>query len=264
MPLTGDLRKMQAEPGSPLRYFLELGGERLDLNAQIGQELRLRYTGTIHCRVCGRKTKKAYGEGFCFPHFQSHPDNSPCILRPELCEGHLGKGRDPEWEAANHVQPHVVYLALSGGLKVGITRLTQVPTRWIDQGASAALPIAATPNRYLAGMVEVALKAHVSDKTAWQQMLRDQQPEADLAAERERLCALLPPDLAAYCHREGEITQLHYPVRSYPEKPRNLSLDKEPEIQGLLEGIRGQYLLFAGGGALNVRSHTGYEVEWGL
>ncbi|MDX2285782.1 MAG: DUF2797 domain-containing protein [Bacteroidia bacterium] len=260
MTFTGNLRKMAAEAGSPIRYTLQLGDDAVSLNGLLGQEIRLRFEGVINCKICGRVTKKAFGEGFCYPHFMNHPENSPCIVRPELCEGHLGKGRDAEWELTHHVQPHTVYLALTSGVKVGVTRSTQIPTRWIDQGAWKTIRLAETPQRQLAGAIEVALKAYVTDKTPWQDMLRDRREDADLTAEKARLHALLPPELQAYYSENPEIQEFAYPVLQYPESVKSISLDKTPDTGGMLAGIRGQYLIFGDGRAINVRSHTGYKV----
>ncbi|TAE51554.1 MAG: DUF2797 domain-containing protein [Bacteroidetes bacterium] len=252
---------MDTQYGDPVQYQLRLGEETVDMNALIGKEIHLHYEGEINCRVCGRKTNKAFGEGFCYQHFMESPENSPCILRPELCEGHLGKGRDLAWELANHVQPHIVYLALSGGIKVGITRLTQVPTRWIDQGAWKAIQLAETPNRFLAGSIEVALKEYVGDKTSWQAMLKDSRSPEDLETEKYRLADNLPSDLSMYVTENDAITEIRYPVETYPDKVKSVGFDKEADVRGVLTGIRGQYLIFGDNRVLNLRSHTGYKVR---
>lgn len=262
MTYAGNLRKMTVAPGDPVAYTLPLGEATLDLTARVGQPLRLLFTGRINCKVCGREIKKVFGEGLCYPDFINHPANSPCILRPELCEGHLGRGRDLDWEQANHVQPHVVYLALSSAVKVGVTRATQVPVRWIDQGASAAIVLAETPYRQLAGEIEVALKAHLADKTAWQRMLRNEVAEGvDLAAVKAQALTWLPPHLQDYASSQPEVWNFTYPVQAYPTKVKSVSLDKQSEVAGVLAGIKGQYLLFDDGRVLNVRRHTGYWVE---
>ena len=186
---------------------------------------------------------------------------SPCILRPELCEGHLGKGRDIEWEKANHVQPHVVYFAVASGLKVGVTRETQVPTRWIDQGASYAIKIAETPYRQLAGELEVALKGSFTDKTNWQRMLKNEIADYDLVEEKWELEGLLPMDLVDYMSEDDEITEINYPVLAFPDKVKSVNLDKVPEVEQQLLGIKGQYLIFDDNKVLNVRKFEGYHVE---
>ena len=262
MTYAGNLQKMAVAAAEPVAYTLHLGDSAIDMNARIGQPLHLRFTGRINCKVCGREIKKVFGEGLCYPDFLNHPANSPCILRPELCEGHLGQGRDVEWETANHVQPHAVYLALSSEVKVGVTRATQIPTRWIDQGASAAIVLAETPYRQLAGEIEVALKAHLTDKTSWQRMLKNEVAEGvDLVAEKARIGALLPAAFQAYRTGSTDLWAFTYPVAAYPTKVKSVTLDKTPELSGTLAGIKGQYLIFDDGQVFNVRRHTGYWVE---
>lgn len=262
MNVTGHFRKMRTEYGQPVQYLLPLDEETVDMNDLIGHHLKLRFTGDIHCKVCGRKTKKSFGQGFCYPDFINHPANSECIIRPELCEGHLGKGRDPEWEKEHHVQPHVVYLALSSGVKVGVTRQDQVPTRWIDQGAWKAIRLAEVPYRRLAGEIEVALKEHLTDKTPWQRMLKHELATGvDLQQYKEEMRGKLPEAFQEYYSDNHDIIEIEYPALGFPEKVKSLSFDKQPEIEGKLMGIKGQYLLFEEGRVLNVRKHTSYLVE---
>lgn len=265
MASTGDLRKMRTQmdaPGETVTYELVVGDELLPLNPLLGKGVRLRHTGTIHCKACGRVTRKSFAQGFCYPCFRDAPEASPCIIRPELCEAHIGGGRDPDWEQAHHNQPHFVYLALSSGLKVGVTRGDQIPTRWIDQGAWKGLVLAETPNRFESGRIEVALKEHVSDRTHWQKMLKNVLAEdVDLGTEKARLVALLPQELRTFVSPDESIIELHYPALEFPSKIKSQSLDKTPEIEGILQGIKGQYLLMDGGRVLNIRKHSGYEIE---
>ncbi|MCC7413154.1 MAG: DUF2797 domain-containing protein [Gammaproteobacteria bacterium] len=260
MELSGNLARMCAQPGSPVAYSLALGGGEVDMNALLGRTVRVAFTGALHCRVCSRPVRKLYGEGYCYPHFVSDPANAPCIVRPELCTAHLGGGRDPAWESANHDQPHVVYLAVSGALKVGVTRRDNIPARWIDQGASRAVAIAQTPYRRLAGDIEVALKSQLSDRTAWQRMLTGAD-DIDLHAQELRVAGLVPQPLQRWWTAGNGITVLDYPVLEYPRHVRGVRLDRTPVVEARLTGIRGQYLLFAGGLALNLRRHTGYHVS---
>lgn len=262
MIYTGNLKKMKTKLGPPVGYTLVLGEDAIDMASLVGQNVRLTYQGEINCKICGRKTKKSFAQGFCYEHFLKAPENSECIIRPELCEGHLGKGRDPEWEAKHHVQPHVVYLAIASGLKVGVTRQDQVPTRWIDQGAWKAIRLAETPNRYLAGVIEVALKDHISDKTHWQKMLKNVlATNIDIHAEKAKMNSLLPEDLQQYHSPNDEVIEIAYPAQQFPKKVKSTNFDKVSEIKGKLEGIKGQYLLFEEGRVINIRKHTGYLVE---
>ncbi len=260
---TGNLKKMKVRLDKPVQYTLELGEECIDMTALVGRRIRFAYHGIINCKVCGRKTRKSFAQGFCYEHFLKSPENAECIIRPELCEGHLGKGRDPEWEIEHHVRPHVVYLAVASGIKVGVTRHDQIPTRWIDQGAWKVIRLAEVPYRYLAGVIEVALKDHISDKTHWQKMLKNVLAEdIDIHAEKARMNSLLPEDLQQYLSPNDDLTEITYPVHTFPTKVKSLSFDKLNEVEGVLEGIKGQYLLLDEGRVLNIRKHTGYLVEF--
>ena len=244
-----------------IHYYFN-SSERISLNELIGKQISLIWNGDIFCQSCQTKIKKTFGEGFCYKCFISAPEATECTLRPELCRAHLGEGRDVDWEQRNHNQPHIVYLAASDKVKVGVTRITQVPTRWIDQGASSAIRLAETPNRYEAGMLEVALKQYFSDKTNWQRMLKNEIDDTiDLVAEKWNLHDQLPNDLTIFFSENDEVISLNYPVQKYPLKVNSLSFDKTSVIEGNLEGIKGQYLIFEGGKVLNVRKHTGYSIE---
>ncbi len=259
--MKGILHKMKTVFNDPIEYSLLLNGENLSVNSLIGKHIQLQHTGAIFCSSCGTKIKKTFQDGLCFKCFQSAHEASECILRPELCRAHLGEGRDIEWEQNNHNQPHVVYLAASDTVKVGVTRATQVPFRWMDQGAISAIRLAETPNRYEAGKLEVALKSFFTDKTNWQRMLKNEIDESiDLEEEKWSLHDQLPSDLTEFFSENDEIIRIHYPVEQYPEKIKSLSFDKTPLIEGKLSGIKGQYLLFEDGSVINIRKHTGYEV----
>ena len=261
MKVEGNLSKMSTVLDDEIQYFLDLS-EKVNMNELIGQSIRLEWNGVINCCSCGKITKKSFGQGFCYNCFISAPESAECILRPELCRAHLGEGRDPEWEEKHHNQPHIVYLAASSAVKVGITRAQQVPTRWIDQGASSAIRLAEVPNRYEAGRIEVALKEFFTDKTSWQKMLKNEiDTEIDLVEEKWELEEHLPNDILDYFSDDDEVIELNYPVNEYPDKVKSRSFDKTPIIDGVLKGIKGQYLIFEGGEVLNIRSHTGYHVQ---
>lgn len=259
--IEGNLKKMKTTLSDTVQYHLSLS-EELYMNDLVGKEISLTWRGRINCTSCGKVTKKSFGQGFCYSCFTSAPEAAECILRPELCRAHLGEGRDPEWEERHHNQPHVVYLAASSAVKVGVTRAQQVPTRWIDQGASAAIRLAEVPNRYEAGRIEVSLKEFFTDKTSWQRMLKNEVDESiDLEEEKWSLEDQLPQDIIDYFSENDEIIELNYPVIEFPEKVKSVSFDKFPTIEGRLMGIKGQYLIFEGGMVLNIRRHTGYYVE---
>lgn len=261
MKVSGNLKKMRANLEHEVKYTLMLNGQAVELNELVGEQIRLSFDGQINCPVCEKQVNKLY-QGFCYDCFTDSPSASDCILKPELCEAHLGKGRDVQWEEDHHNKPHYVYLALTSALKVGVTRDTQVPTRWIDQGAWRVIKLAKTPYRRLAGEIEVALKSHLTDKTPWQAMLKNETLDGlDLLAEKRRIAELLPENLKQYVTEEDELWQLHYPVFSYPEKIKSLKLDKEPIIEGTLMGIKGQYLIFDENRVINIRSHAGYLIN---
>lgn len=258
---TGLLKKMTVALSDTIQYELDLT-EKVNMNKLIGSTISLNWNGQIICPSCNKQTKKSFGDGFCYNCFITAPEAAECTLRPELCRAHLGEGRDPEWEQRNHNQPHIVYLAASDIVKVGVTRISQVPTRWIDQGASAGIRLAETPNRYEAGILEVALKQFFSDKTNWQRMLKNEIDDAiDLVEEKWNLHDQLPSDLTQFFSENDEVIPLNYPVLEFPLKVKSLSFDKTPIISGKLMGIKGQYLLFEGGEVLNIRKHTGYFVQ---
>ncbi len=238
------------------------------LNDLIGKPVRIEHTGEYFCTRCGRSVNRLFGEGFCYPCFRDAPEAAECIVKPELCEAHLGLGRDPQWEQDHHNQPHAVYFALSSALKVGVTRLTQIPTRWIDQGAAWAVLIAEVPYRQLAGRIEVALKELYTDRTAWQRMLKDIPAERplDLETELDRVRAHISErdrELLQYLRSPATVEPLAltYPVIEPPQKVKAASLAKSPVLESVLRGIRGQYLIFEGGAVLNVRRHSGFVVE---
>lgn len=262
MRATGVLDKMRTSFVNPVQYTLQLGEDKIPVNELIGKTIQLRWTGRIICTVCGKKTNKSFGEGMCYNCFANSPENAECIIRPELCEAHLGKGRDIEWEKRNHLQPHYVYLALTNSVKVGVTRGDQIPTRWIDQGANRGIILAETPYRQLAGFIEVVLKDHLTDKTNWQKMLKNEPPSVnDLIAEKNRVIDLLPEQYRQYKSANNEILELVYPVLEYPAKVTSLNFEKMPIIEMKLQGIRGQYFIFENGNVINIRSKSGYEVE---
>lgn len=259
---------MPAVSSDGVSYSLKTTEGSLDLMPLIGNTFTVRATGRLTCTCCGKEVRKFYGQGMCFPCLQNAPEASECIVRPELCRAHVGEGRDPDWEIAHHATEHTVYLsrtsaptATATGIKVGVTRSTQVPTRWIDQGAVAALPIARVPYRHLAGLIEVDLKRSLSDRTDWRAMLRAVETDgADLKALRERIPQLLGAELHHYLVPVEEPTRIHYPVLAHAAKVTSMQLARTSEVGGRLVGIKGQYLIWEDGRVLNVRNHSGYHV----
>lgn len=266
----GDIRKMQSTlTDSAVDYALPMGDSTVPLNALLGESISLSFLGAIHCVHCGRKTKKSFNQGYCYPCFRRLAQCDSCIMSPEKCHYAAGSCREPEWGDANCMVDHFVYLANTSGLKVGITRGTQVPTRWIDQGASQALPAFRVASRLDSGLVEVTFAAHVADKTAWQRMLKGANDPMDLPAERARLMETCTDAIEALQRDRGidaitaldteDVTEINYPVLEYPSKVKSMTFDKVPEVSGTLMGIKAQYLILDTG-VINMRRHAGYAV----
>lgn len=268
--VTGRLRKMPVEAGDPVSYTIRVGDTLIPLNEMVGYPLQLDYDGVIRCINCNRKTNKSFSQGYCYPCFRKLAACDSCIMSPEKCHFHEGTCREPEWGEAHCMIEHVVYLANSSGLKVGITRGSQVPTRWIDQGAVDAIPMVRVATRQLAGFVEVACKKYVADRTNWRAMLKGDVPELDLVEERRRMLELVADNLSELraAHGENSIRAvdedglaLSYPVEVWPRKVKTHNLDKSPSADGVLQGIKGQYLILDTG-VINIRKYTGYEVRF--
>ena len=257
---SGNLRKMQTRLDDVAYYTLDLDGVSIDMNAKIGETIRLNFDGIINCIACDRLTKKSFGQGFCYPCFRNAPESSECIIRPELCRAHEGEARDMAWAEKHCLTEQIVYLARSSAIKVGITRASQMPTRWIDQGATDAIVFARVPNRYTAGLVEVAMKEHLTDRTNWQRMLKNEVIDADLVATKASLVDTIDEDFRQYVDSDDTVCSIHYPVERFPEKVKSVGFDKFPEIEGCLAGIKGQYLIFDDNRVLNIRKHNGYLV----
>jgi hypothetical protein len=263
MQIILNLHKMETENTDPVNYFLKSEGSKLSINGLLGQEISLSFKNQINCIKCGTAIKTSFAQGYCYPCFISSPETEDCVLRPELCLAHQGIARDIPYANEHCLIDHYVYMALSGGLKVGVTRYTQKPFRWIDQGAWQAIVLAITPNRFIAGSIEVALKKHFQDKTNWRIMLSSAHHNGfDLVKEKEKALILLHPDFQKYRFEDDSITEIHYPVVEYPVKVKSVGFDKQPVIRGILTGIKGQYLMFRSGEVLNIRKHGGYLVEF--
>lgn len=260
MNYEGVLIKMQTEISSPIQYYLVFENDFLNVNQLLNKTLNISFL-RYQCLNCGLE-KKIFRQGFCYDCFYEIPQAADWIIRPELSTAHLDKeDRDLEFEKKVQLQPHIVYLANSSNVKVGVTRKTQVPTRWIDQGAHEAIEIVEVPNRYLAGITEVALKEHVSDKTNWRTMLKNEIEDVDLIEWRNKLKTYIPEEALKYFLENNTQTQIIFPVLQYPAKPKSLNLEKTPSYKGVLKGIKGQYLLFEDDTVFNIRSNEGRVVN---
>lgn len=265
----GSLSKMAVRLEAPVQYSFRLDGQDIPVNPLLGQRIRLEFLGAIHCSHCGRKTKKSFAQGYCYPCFTKLAQCDSCIMSPERCHYDAGTCREPQWGEQFCMTDHVVYLANSSGIKVGITRASQIPTRWLDQGASQALPIFRVATRQQSGFVEDLLRTQVADKTNWRALLKGDAVPVDLPAVREQLLASCAEGIAALQQRFGlqaiqpvldaEVVEIRYPVEAYPTKVASHDLDKTPVVEGILKGIKGQYLILDTG-VINLRKYTAYQV----
>jgi hypothetical protein len=269
--MRGLIKKMTTTLNEPVDYYLPLGETEVHLNPYIGKSFQLIYHSKIECQHCGRTTKKSFSQGYCYPCFKKLAQCDLCIMSPERCHFDQGTCREPEWAEGFCMQPHIVYLANSSGVKVGITRPSQIPTRWIDQGAVQGLPIFSVTTRQLSGLVEVIIKKHISDKTQWQRMLKSANEPVDLKVLQDEIMEKIKDDLIELQNKYGiqaiqpithlETQEIKYPVEEYPTKVVSKNFDKMPIIEGKLMGIKGQYLIFDTG-VINIRKFTGYDVEF--
>lgn len=269
---SGNLKKMSSSvEGSAVQYGLTLGDDVVNMNELLGQKVTLNFSGDINCIYCGRVTKKSFSQGFCFPCFKKLAACDTCIMSPEKCHFHLGTCREPEWAEKYCMQDHYVYLANSSGLKVGITRGDQLPTRWIDQGATQARALFRVQNRRMSGLVETLFKSEVADKTNWRNMLKGTSDVMDLEREQERLIGLLYEGLDVLqsefglqsitdLSAENETHEFTYPVLEYPTKITSINAEKSPLVEGVLMGIKGQYWMLDTG-VINIRKYTGYQAS---
>ena len=260
MKYQGVLKKMKTENSAEIQYYLDMNSDFLNMNQLLNSELTIRFV-TYECLNCHLE-KEIYRQGFCKSCFFEIPNAADWIMKPELSKAHLDiEDRDLAYEKAVQLKPHIVYLANSSNVKVGVTRKQQVPTRWIDQGAHEAIEIVEVPNRYLAGITEVALKQHVADKTNWRKMLKNDIEDVSLIEWRDKLKAFIPEEAKEYFIENNSETHLNFPVKKYPEKPKSLNLIKTPNYTGKLVGIKGQYLIFEDETVFNVRSNEGLVVS---
>ncbi len=256
----GVLTKMQTYSTHPVHYYLVLEHDFISMNQLIGKTISLEFKG-YKCLNCGLDNE-IFRQGFCRSCFFEIPQAADWVLRPELSKAHEDEeDRDLEYEKQVQLQPHVVYLANSSNVKVGVTRKSQVPTRWIDQGAHEAIEIVEVPNRYLAGITEVALKEHVSDKTNWRNMLKNDLKDEDLVEWRDRLLPYVPEEARSYIIESNTETNIEFPVNRFPEKPKSLNLVKSESYSGKLTGIKGQYLIFEDETVFNIRGNEGLVIS---
>ncbi|MBE7691718.1 DUF2797 domain-containing protein [Tenacibaculum finnmarkense] len=260
MEYQGVLKKMRTENLDIVQYYLDMKTDFINMNQLLQNKITLSFAG-YECLSCHLE-KEIYRQGFCKKCFFETPNAGDWIMRPELSKAHLDiQDRDLAYEKSVQLKPHIVYLANSSNVKVGVTRKTQVPTRWIDQGAHEAIEIVEVPNRYLAGITEVALKAHVADKTNWRKMLKNDIEDESLLSWKEKLKEFIPEQAQQYIIENNKETAINFPVDKYPLKPKSLNIVKSETYTGVLVGVKGQYLIFEDDTVFNVRSNEGLVVK---
>ncbi len=266
MKFSSTISKMKVKFNNPVGYYLSTDQSEIFLNNYLNSKITFTWSGQVKC-VCGKIFKDFYRQNFCYNCYWNSPQASPSIFKPELCKAHLGEEeRDLEWEKKFQLQEHVVYLSISSGMKVGVTRSLNVTSRWIDQGALSAIIFAKTPNRYLAGNIEFHLKKkyNIPDRTNWRKMLQNKVEKLDLLYQKNILKGYLDTEMSEYFSNENDILNIEYPVLSYPEKITSLSFIKTPIIEGVLKGIKGQYLILDQDRVLNIRKHEGFILNMQL
>lgn len=260
MQYQGVLQKMQTELQETVQYYLIFDSDFIHVNQLLDKQITIEFV-KYQCLACGLD-KKIYRQGYCYDDFYKVPQAADWVMRPELSKAHLDEeDRDLQFEKKVQLQPHVVYLANSSNIKVGVTRKSQIPTRWIDQGAHEAIEIVEVPNRYLAGITEVALKDHISDKTNWRKMLKNEIEDENLEDCRESLKEFIPAEAKEYYIDSNKETEIKFPVLRYPKKLKSLNLNKTASYTGVVKGIKGQYLIFEDDTVFNVRNYEGFVVN---
>ena len=261
MQYFGQISKMVSSLENPIKYKLPIGDKALNLNNLIGLKIKISYEGKITCIACNKKINKTYMQGYCYPCFILLPQTEECVFKPHLCRAHKGKARDMNWAKKNCLTTTYVYLSLTSNLKVGVTRASHIPSRWIDQGAHYAIKFAETPNRFLAGMIELELSTHISDRTKWRQMIQGTYDMIDLVYKKNELSSIISHKYKQYIINDNDLVQLQYPMVNIPNKIISINLDKNPEVSGILTGIKGQYIIIDNERVLNIRKYTGYFIN---
>ena len=81
---------------------------------------------------------------------------------------------------------------------------------------------------------------------------------------RNKLKQFIPTEVKEYFIENNRETLLEFPVSHYPEKPKSLNLEKSLSYNGVLKGIKGQYLIFEDQTVFNVRANEGLFVNIGI
>jgi len=263
MHFQGVIKKMISEFDNPVRYYLNFEDDMLCMNQLLNKEIKIKSIG-YQCLSCSSDIE-IYRQGYCKNCFFEVPQAADWIIKPELSKAHLNiEERDLNYEKEIQLQPHIVYLANTGNIKVGVTRKSQTPYRWIDQGAHQAIEILEVPNRYLAGIAEISIKKYISDKTNWRKMLINKKTSENILNYKSQAKNFIPNNLLHYFTEKDKIIDINFPILESPSKPESLKLKNDHVIKGVLKGIKGQYLIFEENKVLNVRAHEGYLIQISL
>ena len=255
---TGQISKLIPQLSEPIEYFLPIGNKKISMNNYFGYKFEIDFSGDIFCINCNKKINKTFMQGYCYPCFLQSPQTSDCIFKPHLCRAHEGESRDMKWSEKNCLTATYVYLSLTSNLKVGVTRASHIPSRWIDQGAHCAIKLAKCPNRYIAGMIELEISKYISDRTQWRKMIQGIYDDINLLDEKKRLLNSLSEKYKIYKSTDNTVINFKYPIKGSPEKIKSINMDKINLFKGILTGIKGQYLIFDNENVLNIRKYTGY------
>ena len=256
----GVIQKMKNIYLNPIKYFFNLGKNYLYMNSIIGKNIHIIFL-FYECLNCNKNTK-IYRQGYCKKCFFSLPQTNENILKPELSTAHINiEKRDLKWEKKFEIQPHIVYLSITGNLKIGVTRESNIFNRWIDQGSSLSIKICRTPNRYLAGKIELFFKKKISDRTRYKSMLKNNIPKLNLLKIKYYIEKIIPKKYKKYfLFNENYIYSFFYPFYKKFDKIKILKLNKLKEFKKQLVGIKGQYLIFENGYAINIMTHSGFYI----
>ena len=257
---SGVLKKMVSIHDNPVRYIMDFDDDLVFLNQIIGKKIKIHKTG--YCCLSCYENLQIFANVFCKKCFFESPMAGDWVMKPELSKAHLEiEDRDISYEKKVQLQNHIVYLSKTSGIKVGVTRSNSMTTRWIDQGAIEAVVLIEVPNRYLAGLAEVKLKEKFSDKTNWRRMLTSNIEEEDITNNKKMALDSLGSEFEEFFKTDSEVLKFNYQIDKSIDSVKSISLKKSDDIEGILVGVKGQYLIFDDSSVFNVRSNEGYVVD---
>ncbi|WGH25642.1 MAG: DUF2797 domain-containing protein [Candidatus Shikimatogenerans bostrichidophilus] len=189
------------------------------------------------------------------------------IFHPYKCTSHLNIEKiNLKKEKKLELQDHYIYISFTGNIKVGITLKKNLIKRLMDQGATKAIIIAKTPNRYLSGIIENICKKKIPDRTNYIKMLTNniyinKIYLINLKKKILKYILKISKKLKKFFYKKNKIYNFIYPIIKYPKKIKNFNLLKTKKIKDKLIGIKGQYLIFSNDTVLNINNHLGYSIN---